>query len=272
MNSVLPQKYIINTSRSRILCFLHLPRTGGTTINRMLKYTFGDRAVFHADLLAEYGGEYGLAAALPGDPGIYRYASLISGHYGVAHPLILNAPRPVGIMAVMRHPLERIVSLYDYIRGTPNHPEHAELAKRSLNQALDSVPGFAVHCRNAQLLTLFNATDTKGIQEALSRHPYLLGRMDSLEAFAQSVLSLFRCCLGGPLPHFNKKPFILGLAPAKAQSDYGAALTRLERCNRAEIEFFSRLPPIWAHKPRKDEGICAEPAAAIASFSTAPAG
>lgn len=250
MNTVLNRNIRANSPETPILCFLHLPRTGGTTINRMLKYAFGDRAVFHADLIAEYGGEARLAAALANDAGIYDRALLVAGHYGAAHPLVLHAPRPVGIAAVLRQPLERIVSLYDYIRGTPDHPEHAKLSALTLNQALDAVPEFAVHCRNAQLCTVFDAADRHGITAALQRYPYLLGRMEALEPFAERLLAQFGLTLGGALPRFNERPALAGVVPARSQADYATALARLECLNRAELEFFACLPPIFATRPR----------------------
>ena len=250
MTVILKEKFAAPMSGMPILCFLHLPRTGGTTINRMLKYAFGDRAFFHADLVAEHGGEAGLATALAKDKGIYPQALLIAGHYGAAHPLVLHAPRPVALAAVLRQPLERIVSLYDYIRGTPDHPEHAALSLLTLNQALDAVPEFAVHCRDAQLRTLFNATDRHGITAALQRYPYLLGRMEALDVFAQRLLAFFGLTLGGALPRFNERPVLAGVAPARSQADYATALARLEHLNQAELEFFARLPPIFATMPR----------------------
>lgn len=250
MTIILKEDFADPISGMPILCFLHLPRTGGTTINRLLKHTFGDRAFFHADLVAEHGGEAGLATALANDNRIYSRAMLVTGHYGVAHPLVEYAPRPVAIAAIIRQPLERIVSLYDYIRGTPDHPEHAALSALTLNQALDAVPEFAVHCQDAQLRTLFNATDRHGITAALQRHPYLLGRMEALDVFAQRLLALFGLTLAGALPRFNERPVLSGVAPARSQADYATALARLECLNRAELDFFARLPPIFATKPR----------------------
>ena len=250
MTVILKENFTAPMSGMPILCFLHLPRTGGTTINRMLKYSFGDRAFFHADLVAEYGGEAGLATALANDNRIYSRAMLVTGHYGVAHPLVEQAPRPVAIAAIIRQPLERIVSLYDYIRGTPDHPEHAALSLLTLNQALDAVPEFAAHCRDSQLRTLFNATDRHGITAALQRYPYLLGRMEALDVFAQRLLESFGLTLAGALPRFNERPVLAGVAPARSQADYATALTRLEHLNQAELEFFARLPPIFATMPR----------------------
>jgi hypothetical protein len=250
MTVVLRENIASLSPETPILCFLHLPRTGGTTINRMLRYAFGDRAIFHADLVAKYGSEAGLAAALARGQCVDRRAVLISGHYGVAHPLVLHSERPIGVAAVLRQPLQRITSLYDYIRGTPDHPEHAALSSLTLNQALDSVPDFAVHCRNAQLRTLFDATAQADITAALHRHPYLLGRMEALEPFAQRLLGLFGLTLGGRLPRFNERPALMGVAPARTQPDYATALARLERDNRAELDFYARLPPIFASRPK----------------------
>lgn len=249
MTVILREKIAACPSGAPILCFLHLPRTGGTTINRMLKYAFGNRAIFHADLVADHGGEAGLATALGRGWGLDPAALLIAGHYGVAHPLVVHAKRPVCIAAVLRQPLERIVSLYDYIRGTPDHPEHAALGGMTLNQALEDVPAFAAHCRDAQLRTLFNATDQVGIAAALRRHPYLLGRMEALDSFAERLLGAFGLTLGGTLPRFNEKPALPQVAPARSQPDYAAALARLRAWNQAEAAFYARLPSIFATIP-----------------------
>jgi hypothetical protein len=250
MNVVLTENLTALLPERPILLFLHLPRTGGSTINRMLKYTFGHRAIFHADLLAAHGGEGGLAAALAQGERMDQGAALITGHFGVAHPLVLHMPRPVAFAAVMRDPIERIVSLYDYIRGTPAHPEHAALRTLTLHQALDAVPEFAVHCRDAQLLTLFNATGQAGIMAALRRYPYLLARMEALDVFANRLLGLFGRRLGGPLPRSNERPVLAGVAPAVYQPDYAAALARLAADNRAELAFYDRLPPIFSSAPK----------------------
>ena len=250
MNALLSKNLWFHQNENPILCFLHLPRTGGTALNRVLKYACQDRAIFHADLLAEHGGEAGLSAALSDGQAIYGKALIFTGHYGVAHPLVVKAPHPIAIAAVLRHPLERIASLYDYIRGTPDHPEHAALGALSLNQAIDAVPDFAAHCRNAQLRTLFNATDQAGITASLQRYPYLLGRMNALQTFAQRLLGLFGLALGGTLPRCNERPVMAGIAPARSQPDYATALARLERYNRAELDFFARLPPIFASMPK----------------------
>ncbi len=250
MNAPLKEIIAAQKPDRPILCFIHLPRTGGTTINRMLKYTFGDRAIFHADLLAEYGGEAGLTNALATTPRLYDPMMILAGHYGVAHPLVRHAPRPLGMAAVMRDPLERIVSLYDYIRGRPDHPEHGALSRLTLLQALDAVPEFAVHCCDAQLRTLFNTTDQPGIVAALQRYPYLLGRVDALDVFAQRLLALFGLKLGGALPRLNERLTLTGVAPARSQPDYPEALALLQSLNRAEMAFFARLPPIFASLPK----------------------
>ena len=216
----------------------------------MLKYAFGDRAVFHADLLEKFGGEARLAAALARHWPIDPAPLLISGHYGCAHPLVRHATRPVTMAAVLRHPVERIISLYDYIRGTPHHPENAALSALTLNQALDAVPEFAVHCRDAQLRALFNATDQAGIIAALRRYPYLLARMEALDVFADRLLGAFGQRLGGALPRSNERPVLAGVAPAVSQPDYAAALARLAANNLAELAFYARLPKIFSSVPK----------------------
>jgi hypothetical protein len=71
-----------------------------------------------------------------------------------------------------------------------------------------------------------------------------------LDVFAQRLLASFGLTLSGVLPRFNERPVLAGVAPARSQADYATALARLERQNRAELEFFARLPPIFATMPR----------------------
>jgi hypothetical protein len=68
--------------------------------------------------------------------------------------------------------------------------------------------------------------------------------------FAQRLLALFGLTLAGALPRFNERPVLSGVAPARSHSDYATALARLERQNRAELEFFARLPLIFTTMPR----------------------
>ena len=136
MNALLSKNLWFHQNENPILCFLHLPRTGGSTLNRVLKYAFQDRAIFHADLLVEHGGEAGLSAAFSDGQAIYGKALI----FGLA--------------------------------------------------------------------------------------------------------------LGGTLPRCNERPVMAGIAPARSQPDYATALARLEGCNRAELDFFARLPPIFASMPK----------------------
>jgi hypothetical protein len=116
---------------------------------------------------------------------------------------------------------------------------------------MDAVPNFAAHCRNAQLQTLFGATDQRGIMAAFNRYPYLLGRMDALEAFAQRLLASFGLTLGGALPRFNERLCLPGVAPAQQQPDYASAVARLVQENRAELAFFAQLPAVFSSRPVK---------------------
>ena len=251
MNVALSPYNQIYTDQKTILCFLHIPKTGGTTINYLLKSALGSRVLFHESLLHACGGDAAMDGFLRGHPQFYEGVRAIVGHYGVDHALVRQAPRAVLLAGVMRPSLPRIIALYDYIRCRPDHPEHAALRDLSLYQALARVPAFAAHCSNAQLRTLFGAIDPPGVAAALRRYPYLLGQMAHLEAFAARLLAACGVRLVGQVPRLNERREGPGFMPASTQPDFPAAMARLQALNAAEIAFMARLPPLVAFRPRE---------------------
>jgi|SRR5581483_9393592 len=98
------------------LLFSHIPKTAGTSLKNLLLCSV-------PDTLLVYGGELALGA--PDIAFIQRFRErprppLVMGHfsYGV-HRLLGILPRYV---SVLRHPIDRVVSLYRHQRRVPDSP------------------------------------------------------------------------------------------------------------------------------------------------------
>ncbi|HEX9819376.1 MAG TPA: sulfotransferase family 2 domain-containing protein [Methylomirabilota bacterium] len=106
-----------------VLIFLHIPKTAGSTLTDILRRQYSPEATFLT------GG--------PRRPGLEQFEALplhqrerfacLAGHmmFGV-HRLL---PRPARYLTILRDPVDRVMSLYYYIRGLPEHPMHERVLR-----------------------------------------------------------------------------------------------------------------------------------------------
>lgn len=103
----------------RTLVFVHIARSGGTTLTNLLDTHFANDRILKAHLVHKEGdqvkgiaGHSGRATTEPGDLAKYR---LITGHinFGDLDGIVAD---PVYI-TMLRDPVERVVSLYSYWRS-----------------------------------------------------------------------------------------------------------------------------------------------------------
>ena len=108
------------------LVFLHVPKTGGTTMMRVLEAAYPGRT--HYIQNGAWTEQRERLAAL----GVRLHRALVfMGHtpYGI-HEVI---PYPCRSIVVLRHPGDRIVSLYHHILREPKHHLHERVAGRGMS-------------------------------------------------------------------------------------------------------------------------------------------
>lgn len=120
---------------------LHIPRTGGISVSRALIAALNDREVVRATRLAD------LRAALDRGADV----GLVTGHYTWGMHALLS---DFVYFTALRDPVERVRSLYDYIRVQPVHPQHELFAARPLEELLDGRPLLDPHFSNGQVRQL----------------------------------------------------------------------------------------------------------------------
>lgn len=217
--------------------FLHVPKTAGTSVGRILSQMFAGYVLHH--------GGRDLMALLEKEPTLLDRYLLVSGHMGIGHPIVATAQRRKLFLTVMRDPASRVVSHYDYIRSRPEHPQYEELSRVSLLKAFNSCVRFREASTNAQLRQVFGTADLGQIDSALRQRNYILGRSDGLDAFLNAVQAVSGLPRPADIPRLNTageqvNPF----ERARAQGDYAEAIEAIIAANTAETLFLQeRLPP-----------------------------
>jgi hypothetical protein len=95
------------TNKYKRLCFLHIPKTAGTSISSILSYWYPDKLIFKGGDKLDYD-KYSKEELSE-----YR---LYKGHiqYIYANP---NLPSDTSFVTLLREPIERVISLYYFWQG-----------------------------------------------------------------------------------------------------------------------------------------------------------
>jgi Sulfotransferase family len=114
-------------SNREALIFLHIPKTAGTTLNRIIDWQYAPRLIYTVDphrIRATVSHLY----ALPEER--RRRLQVVRGHltYGV-HELL---PQGATYITMLRDPVTRLLSSYRFILRRPLHPLHYKLKRHHL--------------------------------------------------------------------------------------------------------------------------------------------
>ena len=141
--------------------FTHIPRTAGTTVNAMLQDAFPDQPTlgamsvkaFHESLSGMSAGEL--------DEIVY-----VHGHipYGVHRAIDPQQRRETVYITLLRNPVERVISQYNYILSQPTHPNYAQIG-----DSLSSYCAFLKSHLNDNLQTRFLSADLSAYDDASLR-------------------------------------------------------------------------------------------------------
>jgi hypothetical protein len=109
------------------LIHLHIPRTGGITVSRLLRTAYRGRVIVDYRDLEDFRKQTAMCSDI----------ALVVGHsFWGLHEFLPGAT----YFVVLRDPVARVLSLYDFIRTQRAHRRYAEFNSRKLEEIL-SVPG-----------------------------------------------------------------------------------------------------------------------------------
>ena len=109
----------------RCVILLHVPKTGGSTLKRAIKWKYPAETLFLETLATPLES---IPERVPLDR--RREARAVVGHlhYGVHE----HFPRECAYITVLREPVSRVISSYYYIKGDPRHWLHDELVRTGM--------------------------------------------------------------------------------------------------------------------------------------------
>jgi hypothetical protein len=160
----------------RRLAFIHLPRTGGSAVERHLESIAGQANVMRVRLPPDFLGQLG----------DLRSTQIVLGHF--FYPMARLLPG-VATATVVRDPVERSISVWEYLQWQTHHPDHELLVSRGIR----SVDEFAVdahlagHVRDNQTKLLGMEYDVEAIVAAMEAGEIDLQEARRLAAEAESA-------------------------------------------------------------------------------------
>jgi len=216
----------------------HIPRTGGTTLQRLLARRFAGRLIFTAGLEGRtHEDDSRMLAAMPADQ--WRAHAFISGHLEAE---LLG--RDCFAFAFMRHPVQRLVSLYGYVRRTPTHHCHDIVVEQGASLG--------------QFVAMINWDELRnGVTRRFAGWKRLVMPAYDLAILKQAMRNLARLDFVGLQESFDKSLFLLGdalglepeqlacdrlnAAPATARLDAPSEreLDMIRQCNRMDLELYA---------------------------------
>lgn len=217
----------------RCTIFLHVPKTGGVTLRRALKWKYPSRILYDETLTKSVD-------ALDQVPLSERAsARIIFGHlhYGVHE----HIPQQCDYVTLLREPVARVVSSYHYVRRDRRHWLHAELMRSSepLEHFLRVDPSIDNH--QTRMISgrgggEINARGTESLDsDALDEAKRNLERflvVGVTERFDETFI-LLRRALGWRLPYY-----VTANAARSPQPIAEAAREQVRERNQLDLELF----------------------------------
>ncbi len=117
-----------NTNQESTLIFFHIGKTGGSTLDMLMKRNFSQDSIIHANIgkNPQFLDEF---KCLPKK----RRAEIkyIGGHI----PLGLHEylPQPSSYITLLRDPVDRVISEYYYVLRRPDHPFYSKVTSRKMS-------------------------------------------------------------------------------------------------------------------------------------------
>ncbi len=237
------------------LIFLHIPKTAGTTLNRIIEWQYDPRLIYTVDPY-QIRATAGRLTTLPEER--RRRLRVVRGHllYGIHECL----PQSGTYITMLRDPVKRVLSSYQFILRRPLHPLHRKL--KAKGNAFEAFLEFTANRQNLQTKMLAGVPHVALCDEqtlaAAKEHATKSFRVVGIsERFHESLL-LIASSFGWEIPYYENRK-VSKNSPAIDP----ATIERIRARNSYDLELYEFGQRRFEEDLAKNAGAIAETAAAL---------
>ena len=156
----------------RILYFIHIPKTGGSSFNNLLVQIYGHRHLFHADKDVREGK----SSINELNSHKMKNIQVVTSHARYDFAKSILPEKKVSAITLIRNPVERVKSQINYIYSNPEHVLHRHI-KEIVDQNLSFEKLFQRNANfsNLQSIMLSGEPDADKAIESVGQNIRLMG-------------------------------------------------------------------------------------------------
>ena len=227
---------------SPTLIYLHLPKCGGTTLNRLIEWEYPPHRIYSVDPSFFRWSYYRLLRKSPRRLDGLR---VIKGHmpFGVHRQIA----RPCTYITVLREPVERVISEYYFALHHPLHPQHKRMQSLTLEQYVTTTPHHNLQCKllagpppQRDFLAGDCTDETLAAAKAnLAAHFSLAGLTERFD----ETLALLKVLFGWKLSHYAS--FNVGQNRPTRQEVPESTRQIIAERNRYDVAIYQHVLPLF---------------------------
>jgi hypothetical protein len=233
--------------REESVIFLHLPKTAGTTLNRLIEWEYPLTEMYSVDpVLFEWS--YARLRNLP--PKRLGRTRIFKGHmlFGLHEVL----PQPATYITVLRNPVDRVLSAFYFMRGYKLHPLYWKLRRKkwTLEEYVERTTRDNVQCKIIANAAYHEPCTQEILDRALEHLDRYFSVVGLSERFEES-LALMKLRFGWQLKSYSA--FNVTRSRPKRQDLPQASLDLIAERNRFDVALYKHATKLFEEAVKKQE-------------------